>query len=345
MRIGTGHILGFLWLISTSASAWSPQPFIAPLACKERLPAIVFEPEANYSKNNAFMGLMANVVAEMHDARLMRAQLEAWGFQKIELFGHPKEGAYAYLVDAPDFRLLAFRGTNSLEEGVKDALFAQVSYADLGFAGQGHLGMKKHFEKVSALALPELLRRITFDPKPLFLVGHSLGGVLALLQAMQLAQMGIEVQGIYTSGQPRIGNADFYEQAESLVGDRYHRIEQGGDLTPKMPPSRAAAGAFAAILPGEQYPLKAALRAVIERMDYAVPRTWKLVLRADSLDYLYEADLGDEQSFWQALSGTIRQSASLTDLAQRLNQRFSQHPAPEYLCKFTELFDQSAPRL
>ncbi len=333
-----------LWFFPSLALAWGPQPLVAPLPCRESLPAVEFQPTEEYSTSNAFMMQMAGFLAEVQDAPLIQAQLEAWGFKDIVLYGKPRRGAYAYLADMDDFRLLAFRGTNSIEEAVQDAIFFMSSNQDLGLEGYSHHGMKAQYKKVSALLQKDLASRIANDPKPLFIAGHSLGGAMALLQAMQLKKQGLEVHGVYTSGQPRVGNRAFYEQAEALLSTHYHRIEQPGDLTPKSPPSAAASAAFAALLPAREHRLRNLLSKAVGGLDYAAPKTWKLVLHQEGLRFVYESDEGDEANFWQQLSGSLEGVKSLPDFIGRLQERMSQHPTPEYLCRFAKLFEYERPR-
>jgi len=62
----------------------------------------------------------------------------------------------------------------------------------------------------------------------LYITGHSLGGAMAVLAAARLflpseSSLGRLGHGVYTFGQPAVGNAEFAEKCESLFGERLYR--------------------------------------------------------------------------------------------------------------------------
>jgi predicted lipase len=62
---------------------------------------------------------------------------------------------------------------------------------------------------------------------PIYLTGHSLGGVLATLAASM-----VDATATYTFGAPRAGNSKF---AEGLAGKNVHRVVYGLDIAPSYP--------------------------------------------------------------------------------------------------------------
>jgi len=70
---------------------------------------------------------------------------------------------------------------------------------------------------------------------PLWITGHSLGGALALLFALRLEILGRPIQGVYTFGQPRVGDDDFAARVEERLGGRYFRIVHSADPVPLVP--------------------------------------------------------------------------------------------------------------
>ena len=76
--------------------------------------------------------------------------------------------------------------------------------------------------------------------------GHGLGGSLAVLAAYRLAvEEDVLVQGIYTFGQPKVGNMGFagrFGEALSLAedGSPHYRLVYKGDIVPRLKPPYVA---------------------------------------------------------------------------------------------------------
>jgi predicted lipase len=65
--------------------------------------------------------------------------------------------------------------------------------------------------------------------------GHSLGGALATLEAHTLHEMGIEIEGVYTFGSPRVFNGPASRDYNRRLASRTFRIVNAGDPVPHMP--------------------------------------------------------------------------------------------------------------
>ncbi len=76
----------------------------------------------------------------------------------------------------------------------------------------------------------------------LFITGHSLGAAMAALIAARLftdsryGEIRQRLRGVYTFGQPMIGDAGFAARAEELFGDRLFRFVYANDIVPRLPP-------------------------------------------------------------------------------------------------------------
>ena len=77
---------------------------------------------------------------------------------------------------------------------------------------------------------------------PVWLVGHGLGGSLAVLAAHRLAaDAGIPIQGVYTFGQPKVGDSGFAtsfaeELGELDDGGPLYRVVYRDDIVPRLTP-------------------------------------------------------------------------------------------------------------
>jgi triacylglycerol lipase len=72
----------------------------------------------------------------------------------------------------------------------------------------------------------------------LWLTGHSLGGALAMVAALDLkleASNSVCIAGCYTFGQPRVGNADFRTWYNAVLRERTFRIVHADDIVARVP--------------------------------------------------------------------------------------------------------------
>lgn len=95
--------------------------------------------------------------------------------------------------------------------------------------GRVHRGFLTAYAEVSARL--DAIVRTKRPGQTLWLTGHSLGGALATLAAAHLD--GVPIQGIYTYGCPRVGDAAF---AGVLPRQSYYRFVHREDWVPTVPP-------------------------------------------------------------------------------------------------------------
>ena len=102
-------------------------------------------------------------------------------------------------------------------------------------SGRVHRGFQDAWESVEKRVIIQL--RKWWTPNTLFWVtGHSLGGALATLAAISLDYQGFEVSGLYTFGQPRVGDWNFVSQVNARMGDHMFRYVNNNDVVPMVPP-------------------------------------------------------------------------------------------------------------
>ena len=138
---------------------------------------------------------------------------------------------------------IVFRGTRLQTHNVFD--LAEITLIDQNdfwtdsqfvpaasrLGGCVHEGFREAFSDVSDW-LDEIIQRKTAD-QTLWIAGHSLGGALATLAVAHCAAMGVPVQGIYTYGCPRVGDAEFVAR---LPRQSHYRFVHRDDWVPTVPP-------------------------------------------------------------------------------------------------------------
>jgi hypothetical protein len=139
--------------------------------------------------------------------------------------------------------VIAFRGTEGIDEWVHDAEFLLVQCPFLAGAGQtedGFTAMYNSLATAVAPGSPSLASALATLPFPqpvssLTICGHSMGGPLATLLALDLAaNTSFNDPTVYTYASPRPGDPLFASTYNQVVKNSF-RIANRLDLVPKLP--------------------------------------------------------------------------------------------------------------
>lgn len=190
-----------------------------------------FKPRTiQYQPANAYwLSVCADEAYE--SAKKIKAKaLNEWGF---EVFNFIKRAdTQCFIASTNQFIVIAFRGTevNKYKDLLTDADLALTT----GYGGKVHKGFKQAYAKVRSV-VKEKLKAHNAENKTLWLTGHSLGGALAVLAAYELKQQGYKVNGVYTIGQPRVGNNSFSNSFDKLLKNKCFRFIDKDDKVPEIP--------------------------------------------------------------------------------------------------------------
>lgn len=165
-------------------------------------------------------------------------------------FNNRGRDTQAYMLRTDQFMVLAFRGSQEPQDWLtnlttqlrgftiqKDGITALSSYK-----GRVHTGFFLGWAIIEESVLAQIsCWQKDFASKgkllpPLYVTGHSLGGALATIAAAGLVDNSIDVAGVYTFGQPRVGDRTFVSQLNSRTKGKIFRFVNNNDLVPHIPP-------------------------------------------------------------------------------------------------------------
>ncbi|KAA8900830.1 Alpha/Beta hydrolase protein [Sphaerosporella brunnea] len=150
---------------------------------------------------------------------------------------------YIALSHAPSPRriVVAFRGTYSLANALVDLSFAPQQYIPYPGGEECHnctvhAGFLSSWEETSKLISPVIASlKGKYEGYELVLLGHSLGGAVAALAALEYHSLGWEPQ-VTTFGEPRVGNKGLAEFLDARFADgAYRRVTHVNDPVPLLP--------------------------------------------------------------------------------------------------------------
>eukprot|EP00005_Dracoamoeba_jomungandri_P005087 CAMPEP_0174258238 /NCGR_PEP_ID=MMETSP0439-20130205/7273_1 /TAXON_ID=0 /ORGANISM="Stereomyxa ramosa, Strain Chinc5" /LENGTH=528 /DNA_ID=CAMNT_0015341677 /DNA_START=42 /DNA_END=1625 /DNA_ORIENTATION=+ len=178
---------------------------------------------------------------------------DIWGFTHCEYFINEKTGARGFGMYNDNLCMICFRGTADLKDVMTD-----IDYAtDSPFYEDQELKLHRGFN-TALLSVIKTVKKIIDNArkdkpeKPLFLAGHSLGGALANVALTYLSFPSddmialsdsdtvkfepVVVHGVYTFGQPKVGNKALKLALKNkTVPTTFWRITNNTDPVPTVP--------------------------------------------------------------------------------------------------------------
>lgn len=144
-----------------------------------------------------------------------------------------KSERFGFLIASEQYAILAFRGTSTSMDWVHDFIAQQTEYSPIENVGNTHKG----FTDIYLSLREQIFQLLTLIPTdlPLFITGHSLGGALATLAAVDIAtNTNFTSPAVYTFGAPRVGDPAFVKYYNRTVPIHW-RFQNKYDIVPHLP--------------------------------------------------------------------------------------------------------------
>lgn len=182
-----------------------------------------------YAPVNAYWLGQAALLAYENGATIVE-KTEEWGLRKCAFISEKDTQCFV----AADNRkiILAFRGTEpkKIRDWMSDARIVQVS----GPFGKVHKGFDRALRAVWS-QVQDTIASYRDRAQSLWITGHSLGGALALLAMAYLRDEDRPVYGLYTFGQPRVGNREFERTFNQDCRGICFRFVNNNDVVTRVP--------------------------------------------------------------------------------------------------------------
>ncbi|ARV58604.1 hypothetical protein BZZ01_08110 [Nostocales cyanobacterium HT-58-2] len=182
----------------------------------------------------------------------VKQEASAWGFASDRVYCFNNLGAQAILLSDAEKVIVAFRGSEELSDWevnlnrLKNQDFCNKYNLCLhtGFCNYLNNIWKPYKDpqgKTEAKGIKAILQeemQNSPNAKSLWFTGHSLGGAVAVLAAATsifFDELPFEISGIYTYGQPRVGDLRFAKLYNSQLKSKTFRFVNNNDVVTKIP--------------------------------------------------------------------------------------------------------------
>ncbi|KAL6057081.1 putative feruloyl esterase A [Balamuthia mandrillaris] len=200
-----------------------------------------------FNSEHALFCCYCAVLAYEEPQVVKQVVLGLWGWKKVAYFKNLETDTQAFGMFNGEILVLSFCGTKSSKDWVTNVKIRPQKHARM----EAIDGYRVHygFNKGVCAIYPELRmfveEALNANPNArIFLTGHSLGGALAVLAYAKFAMeetcicrtFGCSIDGLYTFGQPPVGNKMFREAMEESLrkGGVYFRVTNKNDIVPAI---------------------------------------------------------------------------------------------------------------
>lgn len=200
-----------------------------------------FDPNTTrYHGENALFLADCAKLAYMPEETCRQVMQDQLGFNNFKFF--TGKSTQAFIAGNDKMIIVSFRGTEvNLNDFLRDAKLKP----EPGPAGNVHRGFHGGLHEVWGDAstnkgMLQFIQQFWDNNQSIWFCGHSLGAALATLAAAEYvlkdnAADAEAVKGIYTIGQPRVGNNEFADAYDQVLVEKTFRFVNNNDVVTRVP--------------------------------------------------------------------------------------------------------------
>ncbi len=163
----------------------------------------------------------------------IQEEISGWDVNNFQFIS--RDETQCFIMSTDSTTIVSFRGT---EINPKDIISDINALQRPSFGGEVHEGFLNAFDDVKAEVLRVVAEELQNNNRTLWVTGHSLGGALATVATAEFLENKLNVQGVYTFGQPRVGNKTFARRYDSNLPERHFRFVNNNDIVTRVPPEK-----------------------------------------------------------------------------------------------------------
>lgn len=289
----------------------------------------LFRESTEFSAEKSYAALWFSRVVELPEQELL-ARVRELPLQRIYLVRRGKAGVQAGIFRIEGRVVVAFVGTHDARDMFDNALIAPGPGSSAGLPGLVHSGFRDNFKNIWEEVLGAA-KRMGAEQDGVWVMGHSLGGVLSQFAAYNFVKQGIPVHNVLISAPPLPGNSVYQKAYNSVLGSKTISIGFGNDITPNLPPMPDATDAFSLAVEG---PLQKIARALVPIMDYQQVGSWYYLTRGGYLEFV--ANLGEHQKAFYTQMRSDNIHLGLPLVLAKSKQYVGDHGTDNYRCGLRE---------
>jgi len=200
-----------------------------------------FDPETTLWSAQDARGLVYAAALSYGEPDDIISNARAWQFASDRITIITVSDLQAVILGGKTSIVVAFRGTrpSQLLDWMVDFEILQTPFTKY-FSSPSVGGVHDGFARLLARGWKRILAeviRFQDNGQTLWITGHSLGGALAALATAAFTfSARMPVNGLYTFGQPRVGDLPFCTQCDSHFGNVTFRFVNDKDIVTRVPP-------------------------------------------------------------------------------------------------------------
>ena len=186
-----------------------------------------------------FWNLGLHLAKASHLAYESEAEIEKtiakWNYPQFKFFD---EGTRGFIAANETQIIVSYRGSITKRDWKNNLKVVPTEKP----YGKVHSGFLECFEDAREVVKATMEDFGFHDGKSIVFTGHSLGGAIGVLAAMELAGDSLNRTWIYTFGQPAVGDEKFQQLFDPKVAERAIRFVHDQDIVARLPPGYQHAG-------------------------------------------------------------------------------------------------------